>query len=244
MFNTVGQALDLVNALKEKIRDVHKVEIVIAPPFTAIKSIYDSLGDVSVQLAGQDVFWEESGAYTGQISPMMLKEAGCKWVIVGHSERRQLFGETDETVNKKIKAAILIGGLKPIMCVGETLEERESGSTWDVLDRQIEQGLTGLTADQMEKIVMAYEPVWAIGTGKTAAPEQAEEAHGKIRERIAVLFDDTIAQKTRILYGGSVKPGNAGELFRQTNIDGGLIGGASLKSADFVGIISAGVAVG
>ncbi|MGK7344722.1 MAG: triose-phosphate isomerase [Candidatus Nitrospinota bacterium M3_3B_026] len=238
MNNTVGQALDLVEAVKEKTADMHKVEIVVAPPYTAIRPLYDNLENSWIQVAGQNVFWEESGAYTGEVSPMMLKEAGCKWVIIGHSERRTYFGETDETVNRKIKAAFG-AGLKVIACVGETLEQREAGQTFDVLDTQVEGALAGVARKEAEKVIIAYEPVWAIGTGKTATPAQAEEAHEHIRRRIAGLYDGSLAEKMRILYGGSVKPANAAELFRLENIDGGLIGGASLKAGDFTAIVAA-----
>ena len=240
MNNTVSQALTLIEDLKKKSKSLHKVDIVVAPPFTAIKSVYDALDKSSIQVAGQDVFWEESGAYTGEVSPIMLKEAGCKWVIIGHSERRQYFGETDETVNKKAKAALNSGGLKAIICVGETLEEREAGKTFDILEWQVAGALTGLTASDLNKVVLAYEPIWAIGTGKTATPEMAEEAHAHIRGKVESLYDKKTAGKLRILYGGSMKPGNAKELIGCKNIDGGLIGGASLKATDFSAIIKAG----
>lgn len=242
MNNTIGQALDLVEAIKEKTADMHKVEIVVAPPFTAIRPVYDSLENTWIQVAGQDVFWEKSGAYTGEVSPMMLKEAGCKLVIAGHSERRQYFAETDETVNKKAKAAFG-AGLKVIVCVGETLEQREAGQTFSVLDAQVEGALAGVARKDAEKVIIAYEPVWAIGTGKTASPSQAQEAHEHIRRRIASLYDGALAEGMRILYGGSMKPGNASELLGQEDIDGGLIGGASLKAADFTAIVAAAMEV-
>jgi triosephosphate isomerase len=244
MNNTVGQALDLVSGVATKTRNVHKVEIVVAPVFTAIKTVADFLIETGspVQVAAQNVFWEESGAYTGEVSPVMLKEAGCKWVIVGHSERRQYFGETDETVNKRVRAALNLGGLKPIVCVGETLAERESSATEAVLTRQIKGALGGLTTADMEKVVIAYEPVWAIGTGKTATPDMADAAHAHIRSELENLFGGDTAEKTRILYGGSMKPENAAELLAMEHIDGGLIGGASLKVADFVAIIDAALA--
>jgi triosephosphate isomerase len=212
----------------------------VAPPFTAIKSVYDALSSSSIQVGAQDAFWEESGAYTGEVSPMMLKDAGCKWVIIGHSERRQSFGETDETVNRKIKAA-LAAGLKAIACVGETLEEREAGKAFDVLDRQVAGALAGLNKGDMDKIVIAYEPVWAIGTGRTASPEQADEAHAKIRAKVSELYGKKAALTLRVLYGGSMKPANALELLRCENVDGGLIGGASLKTSEFAAIIRAAV---
>lgn len=240
MNNTIEQSVNLVNSLQKETRDIHKVDIMVAPPFTAIKSVYDALSSSSIQVGAQDVFWEESGAYTGEVSPMMLKDAGCKWVIIGHSERRQGFGETDETVNRKIKAA-LAAGLKTIACVGETLEERDAGIAFDVLDRQVAGALAGLSKEDADKVVIAYEPVWAIGTGRTATPEQADEAHAKIRGKVAALFGAKVSEAMRILYGGSMKPGNALELLRCENVDGGLIGGASLKTAEFSAIIRAAV---
>jgi triosephosphate isomerase len=240
MNNTIEQSVSLVTSLQKDMRDIHKVDIMVAPPFTAIKSVYDALSSSSIQVGAQDAFWEESGAYTGEVSPMMLKDAGCKWVIIGHSERRQSFGETDETVNRKIKAA-LAAGLKAIACVGETLEEREAGKAFDVLDRQVAGALAGLNKGDMDKIVIAYEPVWAIGTGRTASPEQADEAHAKIRAKVSELYGKKASEAMRILYGGSMKPANALELLRCENVDGGLIGGASLKTAEFSAIIRAAV---
>ncbi|MDH5637580.1 MAG: triose-phosphate isomerase [Nitrospinota bacterium] len=240
MNNTISQAQDLIAALIKNGGDMHKVEVIVAPPFTALRSVYDILGQSSVHVAAQNLFWEESGAYTGEVSPMMVKEAGCKWVIIGHSERRQIFGETDETVNKRTAAA-LGSELKPIVCIGETLEERDAGQTFDVLHRQLDGGLKGLTEENMAKITIAYEPVWAIGTGKTATPAQAQEAHEKIRAKLSSMFGAGVAEKVRILYGGSMKPANALELLSLPDVDGGLIGGASLKAHDFVDIIKAGI---
>ncbi len=236
---TIGDALLLAGEVARVSGDNHKVDMVLAPPFTAIKPVSDSLDNSLVKVAGQNVFWEESGAFTGEISPGMLKDAGARWVIIGHSERRQYFGETDERVNKKIKAA-LHAGLKVIACVGETLEEREAGKTFDVLDIQVEGALKGINAHELEKLVIAYEPVWAIGTGKSATPVEADDAHKYIREKVSRLYDAEKGGAMRVLYGGSVKPGNALELFQMENIDGGLIGGASLKGDDFNAIIDAG----
>ncbi len=238
MNNSIDQSVSLVKDVVDRVGDVHAVDIIVAPVFTALKSVSDNVGESFVQIAGQDFYWEESGAFTGEISPLMLKDAGCKWVIIGHSERRQFFAETDETVNKKTVCA-LSHGLKPIVCVGETLEERENEETSKVLSRQIRNGLSGIETDHVKDLVIAYEPIWAIGTGKTATPEMAQSAHAHIRAEVADLFGDTIAGGTRILYGGSVKPGNAEELFGMDDIDGGLIGGASLKASDFCAIISA-----
>lgn len=240
MNNTIEQSVSLVNSLQKETRDIHKVDIMVAPPFTAIKSVYDALSNSSIQVGAQDVFWEESGAYTGEVSPMMLKDAGCKWVIIGHSERRQSFGETDDTVNRKIKAA-LAAGLKVIACVGETLGEREAGKAFDVLDRQVTGALAGLGKEDMDKAVIAYEPVWAIGTGRNATPQQADEAHLKIRDKVSALFGQKASEALRIVYGGSMKPANALELLKRENVDGGLIGGASLKTAEFAAIIRAAV---
>jgi triosephosphate isomerase len=243
MNNTISQSMDLISGLIKNGGDMHKVEVVVAPPFTALKAVYDAVGQTSIHLAAQNLHWAENGAYTGEISPMMVKESGCKWAIIGHSERRQLFGETDEMVNLKTAAA-LATGLKPIVCIGETLEEREGGRTWEVLNRQIEGGLKNLTAENMAKVTLAYEPVWAIGTGKTASAAQAEEAHGKIREKLALLFGQAAADKVRVLYGGSVKGSNALELLSLPNVDGALVGGASLKASEFLEIIAAGIKAG
>ncbi|MDH5508913.1 MAG: triose-phosphate isomerase [Nitrospinota bacterium] len=240
MNNTISQAQDLMAALIKNGGDMHKVEVIVAPPFTALRSVYDILGQSSVHIAAQNLFWEESGAYTGEVSPMMVKETGCKWVIIGHSERRQLFGETNDTVNKRTTAALRIG-LKPIVCIGETLEERDSGQTFEVLNRQLEGGLKDLTGENMAKVSIAYEPVWAIGTGKTATSAQAQEAHEKIRAKLASMFPQGVADKVRILYGGSMKPSNALELLSLPDVDGGLVGGASLNAHDFIEIIKAGI---
>ena len=196
----------------------------------------DVLNESNIGLGAQNVFWEDSGAFTGEISAPLLKEIGVQYVIIGHSERRQYFGETDETVNKKIKA-VLAHGLTPIVCVGEVLKERESDQTFDVIQRQCEGAFSGLTAGEMEKIIIAYEPVWAIGTGKTATPAQAQDVHKFIRGLLAELYDEDVAQTVRIQYGGSVKPENSAELMSQPDIDGALVGGASLKADSFIGII-------
>jgi triosephosphate isomerase len=197
--------------------------------------VSEELKGANISVAGQNMYWEESGAYTGEVSPLMLKDIGCTHVIIGHSERRQFFNETDATVNKKVKAA-LKAGLTPIACVGETLEERESGATMEIVGRQIRDGLEDLSPQEMAKIVIAYEPVWAIGTGKTATPQQAEEVHHQIRSIIAQRAD-SVAQNIRILYGGSVKPDNVDELMAQPDIDGALVGGASLQADSFVRIV-------
>jgi triosephosphate isomerase len=236
MNKTVGEALGLVRELKAAISGVKGVEVAIAPPFTALYAIHKELEGSSIRLAAQNLYWEEKGAFTGEVSPLMLKEVGCYYVILGHSERRQLFGETDETVNRRIKAA-LIRDLKVIFCIGETLKEREDGKTFSVIERQVEGGLKGLGDKEMKNMVIAYEPIWAIGTGKTATPEQAEEVHRFIRERLGELYPEEISEETRIQYGGSVIPENIRGLMRQPNIDGALVGGASLKAESFSKIV-------
>lgn len=236
MNKTVGEALDLVRQLKASIFGVEGVEVAVAPPFTALYAVRKEIEGTSIHLAAQNLYWEEKGAFTGEVSSLMLKEAGCRYVIIGHSERRQFFGEMDETVNRKIRAA-LSQGLKVIFCIGETLKEREEGKTFSVMERQVEGGLKNLEVKEMENIVIAYEPVWAIGTGKTATPEQAEEVHRFIRGKIAGLYSRGIAEQLRIQYGGSVTPENIKGLMSQENIDGALVGGASLKAETFSGIV-------
>lgn len=236
MNKTVGEALNLVRELKESLRGIRDIEIAVAPPFTALYPVKKELEDSFIKLAAQNLFWEEQGAFTGEISPLMLKEVGCQYVIIGHSERRQFFGETDETVNRKIKSA-LSNGLKVIFCIGETLMEREEGKTFSVVERQIEGGLKGLGKEEINHLVIAYEPVWAIGTGKTATPQQAEEVHRFIRKKLESLYSEEISQKIRIQYGGSVTPENIKGLMDQENIDGALVGGASLKAETFLKIV-------
>ena len=236
MNKTVGEALDLVRELKTAISGVKAVEVAVAPPFTALYAIRKELEGSSIHLAAQNLYWEEKGAFTGEVSPLMLKEVGCHYVIIGHSERRQFFGETDETVNRRIKAA-LAQGLKMIFCIGETLKEREEGKTFSIIERQLEGGTKGLGDQEMTKMVMAYEPVWAIGTGKTATPEQAEEVHRFIREKLEKLYSREVSEEIRIQYGGSVTPENVKGLMNQPNIDGALVGGASLKAESFSKIV-------
>jgi triosephosphate isomerase len=236
MNKTIGEALDLARDLKAAISGVKGVEIAVAPPFTALHAVRRELEGSSILLAAQNLYWEEKGAFTGEVSPLMLKEVGCHYVIIGHSERRQFFGETDETVNRRIKAA-LPQGLKVIFCIGETLKEREEGKTFSVIGRQMEGGLKGLGDKEMGKMVIAYEPVWAIGTGKTATPEQAEEVHRFIREKLGKLYSRKVSEEIRIQYGGSVTPENIKGLMNQPNIDGALVGGASLKAESFSKIV-------
>lgn len=232
----VEEARALVEDLKARVKDAAGVEVVVCPPFISLTAVHEVMKGSNIGLGAQNVYWEEKGAFTGEISAPMLTSAGCAYVIIGHSERRTYFGETDATVNKRIFAA-LAEGLIPIVCVGETLEEREQEQTFDVIRRQVQEGLAGLSADQMASIVLAYEPVWAIGTGKTASPEQAQEVHAFIRNLLKDLFGDATAEATRIQYGGSVKPDNVSELMGQPDIDGALVGGASLKAESFEKIV-------
>jgi len=236
MNKTVAEAIDLVKQLKASLSGVEGVEVAVAPPFTALFVVRKELEGSSIQLAAQNLFWEEKGAFTGEIAPPMLKEVGCHYVILGHSERRQFFGETDETVNRKVRAT-LSQGLKVIFCIGETLKEREEGRTFAVIERQVPGGLKDIPKEEMKNIVIAYEPVWAIGTGKTATPEQAEEVHGFIRKKLVQLYSKEIAESVRIQYGGSVTPENVKGLMGKENIDGALVGGASLKSETFSKIV-------
>ena len=233
---TVAEAVNLIEAIKEKAADIQGVDIVVCPPFTALQAAKAALAGSSVDLGAQNMHWEKSGAFTGEVSAEMLREVGCHYVILGHSERRQSVKETDEQVNRKAKAA-LAGGLRPIVCVGELLEERESGRTEAVVSAQVRGSLAGLSASDLLKTVVAYEPVWAIGTGRTATPAQAQEVHALIRSLLKKLADEHVAQSVRIQYGGSVKPSNAKELFGQKDIDGGLIGGASLEAGSFLDIV-------
>lgn len=235
LFKTIAESVALVNELKPLVTNASGVEIVVAPVFTALSRVSDAIGGANVKLAAQDCFWEEEGAFTGEVAPKLLKDAGCSHVIIGHSERRQYFGETDQTVNKKVKAAIA-AGLNAMVCVGETLDERESEQTFSVIEKQIQGGLAGLAAHDFSRIVIAYEPVWAIGTGKTASDAQAQEVHAFIRQLVARLFGQPVADAVRILYGGSVKPDNVKGLMAQPDIDGALVGGASLKAESFAAI--------
>ena len=236
MNKTVEESLDLVKQLKASLSGIEEVEVAVAPPFTALHVVESELKDSSIRLAAQNVFWEEKGAYTGEISPVMLKDLGCHYVIIGHSERRQHFGETDETVNRRIKASIS-KGLKVIFCVGETLDEREGSRTFSVIGRQVEGGLKDLGEEEINGLVIAYEPVWAIGTGKTATPQQAEEVHQFIRRKLEGLYSKEVSERIRILYGGSVTPENIKGLMKEEDIDGALVGGASLKADTFSRIV-------
>lgn len=236
MYKTVAEAVELAEGLKRELRNEDSVEVVVCPPFTAIFKIAEALKGSNIKYGAQDLFWEEEGAYTGEVSPKMLKDLGCQFCIVGHSERRTYFDETNDTVNKKVKAALKYG-ITPIMCVGERLEERDSGKTFDVVKNHIEGGLNGLVKDDVLKIVIAYEPVWAIGTGRNATPEQAQEVHKYIRGLLKNSYGEEISSKVRIQYGGSVKPDNIRGIMNGEDVDGALVGGASLKLKDFVEIV-------
>jgi triosephosphate isomerase len=230
------EARELASAIVDGSKDVRDREILLAPPYTALDVVRDALGSSSVALGAQDVYWEDAGAFTGEVSAPMLADAGCSHVIIGHSERRQHFGDTDYTVARKVAAAAK-AGLSPVVCVGETLEQREDGATMRVIERQVTGGLCELPADAFGRLVVAYEPVWAIGTGRTATPAQAEEVHAYIRELLRTVTNPATAERTRILYGGSVKPDNVDELMACPNVDGALVGGASLKAKDFLRIV-------
>jgi triosephosphate isomerase len=236
LYKTSSEAVELVSNIIPLVKNVSDVEIIVAPAFTVLDIVKRSLADSSLQLAGQDCYWEEEGAYTGEVSPKMLKDVGCSYVLIGHSERRQYFNETDVNVNKKIRAAIS-GGLTAIFCIGETIEERETGMTFKVLEKQVETGLYGIAASSINNLIIAYEPIWAIGTGKTATENQAQEVHKFIRGILSKLYGQSVADGTSILYGGSVKPENIKGLMSQPDIDGALVGGASLKADSFASIV-------
>ena len=236
MFKTVQESVVFVKELRGLVKDITDVEIVVAPPFTAIYPVAEAARNTNIGVAAQDLHWEREGAFTGEVCAPMLKEAGAEYAIVGHSERRRHFHETDALVNRKIVAA-LSAELTPIVCVGETLEEREGGDTLAVLDRQVKHGLDRLTGEQVGELVVAYEPVWAIGTGRNATAAQAEDAHAHIRKRIRQWFGGDAADRCHVIYGGSVKPDNIRELIAEPDVDGALVGGASLDVQSFAGII-------
>lgn len=237
MYKTTQEAKALVEGLASRVGKLTDREVVVCPPFTSLAVAAESIKGSNLKLGAQNMYWEDKGAFTGEIAPGMLKDAGCVYVIIGHSERRQYFGETDGTVNKKTKKAFQ-SGLLPIVCIGETLAEREGNKTFQVLERQVREGMSGLSNEEANKIVVAYEPVWAIGTGKTATPQQAEEAHKFIRQKLGEIYSPSIAEEIRILYGGSVKPDNCKELMGLANIDGALVGGASLEVESFSKIVN------
>ncbi|MBI3047751.1 MAG: triose-phosphate isomerase [Acidobacteria bacterium] len=239
MYKTVAETVKYVKEFRALVKDVDGVEIVVAPPFTAVRAAAEAARNSNVGIAAQDLHWEREGAFTGEVSGAMIREAGAEYVIVGHSERRTLFGESDASVNRKIAAACA-AGLCPIVCIGETFDQRERQETFDVLDRQIKQGLDGLTSDRMAQLVVAYEPVWAIGTGRNATPEQAAEAHAHIRRRLRQWFGPDAAELCHVIYGGSVKPDNITSLMSQPEVDGALVGGASLDVRSFLEIVTKG----
>jgi triosephosphate isomerase len=236
MYKTSAEAVETANRLTQLVGDRTDIDIMIAPAFTALEPVARAIDGSRVELGAQNLFWEKEGAFTGEVSAAMLKAAGCRYVIIGHSERRRYFGETDETVKKKIAAA-LSAGLKPILCVGETEAQREADQTFSVLDKQIKMGLKDFSADDLGTLIIAYEPVWAIGTGKTATKEQAQEVHRYIRSLIAEAVGKDLSGSIRILYGGSVKPANIAELMAMPDIDGALVGGASLSADSFSQIV-------
>jgi triosephosphate isomerase len=238
LYKTIPEALEFVRAFKPLVVASTHCEIVIAPVFTALKPVSDRLEGSNVGVGAQDVAAEPGpGPFTGEVSAAMVKDAGAQWAIVGHSERRQYYGETDDSVNLKIRSA-LDADLSPIVCVGERLEERDAGRAEQVVDAQLTRGTRNLTESDASRIIIAYEPVWAIGTGRTASPETAQQMHAFIRSRVGILFGDRVAAGVRILYGGSVKPDNVGELMNQVDIDGGLVGGASLEADSFARIVN------
>lgn len=238
MNTTRDEAIALARSVAEGFQTADRVDVAVCPPSVYLEAVGKAIEGTPVELGAQNMYHESFGAYTGEISGPMLADIGCRFVILGHSERRQYFQETDDAINRKVKAALKIG-LVPILCLGETLDQRQAGQTQDVVRRQFDGSTADLISDQMEQVVIAYEPVWAIGTGVTATKEQAEEVHADLRKMIQGRYNSQVAESVRILYGGSVKPGNAAELLSQPNIDGALVGGASLKAADFLAIISA-----
>lgn len=236
MNKTVSESQALAEDIRRELAECSEVEVVLCPPFTSLQSVADVVGDTAIKFGAQNMHWESSGAYTGEVSAMMLRSLYCHFVILGHSERRSCFGETDAIVNKKAKAA-LAATLTPIVCVGETIEERQAGKHMEVVHAQVQGSLSGIAPADLKRGVVAYEPVWAIGTGLTASPEQAQEMHAFIRSVLAEMAGDDVAQTVRIQYGGSMKPSNAAELLAKHDIDGGLIGGASLEAKSFIELV-------
>jgi triosephosphate isomerase len=235
MHGTLRESADLAGGLRRQLEGLEGVEVVVCPPFPFLHTVREALDGSKISLGAQDCHWEAKGAFTGEVSPVMLKEAGCRYVVLGHSERRHIMGESNDQINRKVRAA-LAHGLIPILCVGELLEERNMGVTHEVIERHVTKGLAGLSAADASGVVVAYEPVWAIGTGKTATPRQASEVHHFARKLVSKMFGDATAQNVRILYGGSVKPENIRDLMSQEDVDGALVGGASLEAHSFVNI--------
>ncbi len=235
---TPSEAIEMLKEMIPLVEEIRSVDIVIVPPFTALSSTIQTVKNTNIMVGAQNMYYEEKGAFTGEVSPIFLKELGCKYVILGHSERRDIFNESDDLINKKLKKA-LKSDLNPIVCIGEHLEEREAGRTKNVIENQFNLTFKDLKSEEFGRVIIAYEPIWAIGTGKTATPEQAEEIHIFIRELIANVYGKNTAETVRIQYGGSIKPINAKEIFDKENIDGGLVGGASLQSKSLYEIIKA-----
>ena len=235
---TPSEAIEMLEELISLVKKIDSVDIVIVPPFTVLFSAIQTVKNTNIMVGAQNMYYEEKGAFTGEVSPIFLKELGCKYVILGHSERRDIFNESDDLINKKLKKA-LKSDLNPIVCIGEHLEEREAGRTKNVIENQFNLTFKDLKSEEFSRVIIAYEPIWAIGTGKTATPEQAEEIHIFIRELIASIYGKNTAETVRIQYGGSIKPTNAKEIFKKENIDGGLVGGASLQSKSLYEIIKA-----
>ena len=236
MFKTIPEAVNLMNIIKAGAHKATDSDVVVCPPFTALAAISEAIRDSKIELGAQDMCHETEGAFTGEISPLMLKDVGCRYVIIGHSERRQYFKETNELVNKKTMAALKYN-LVPIVCVGETLEEREARKAFEVVKKQFDESFKNLKAGDIERVVIAYEPVWAIGTGRTATPEQAEQMHSYIRRLLNEQYGEQTGEKVKILYGGSVKPDNIAQLMAKPNVDGALVGGASIKAESFIQIV-------
>ncbi len=236
MHNNTSETSELLNAIKQNFKNINEAEVLVAPSFTSLQTASKILEGTQILIASQDCHYEDTGAFTSAVSPVQVKEFASH-VILGHSERRSVFGDTDDTINKKLKS-VLLHQLKPILCIGETLEQRESGKTLEVLKGQLDGGLAGLQAQDLETLIIAYEPVWAIGTGKTASPQQAQETHEQVRTHLATMFGQDFADKTQILYGGSVNPENVDNLMAQPDIDGALVGGKSLDAESFLRIIN------
>ncbi len=241
MFKTVHESVVHVKELRSLVRDLRGVDIVVAPPTTALHAVAEAARNSNVAVAGQNCHWERAGAFTGEVSAEMVREAGAEYVVLGHSERRTLFGDTDQSVNLKMRAAHA-AGLVPIVCIGESLGQRDAHQTLQVVDQQLQRGLDGAASDQVAAMIVAYEPVWAIGTGRNATPEQAGEVHAHIRVRLRSWFGADAAERCRVIYGGSVKPGNIAALLALPDVDGALVGGSSLDVADFGTIVAAGAA--
>ena len=236
MFKTIPEAINLINIIKAGIHKATDCDVVVCPPFTALAAISDEIQDTKIDLGAQDMYSETEGAFTGEVSPLMLKDVGCRYVILGHSERRQYFKETDELINKKVTAALKYS-LVPVLCLGETLEEREARKAFEIVKQQFDRSLKNLKAEEIERVIIAYEPVWAIGTGRTATPEQAEQMHSYIRRLLNEHYGESVGERVKILYGGSVKPDNTAQLMGKPNVDGALVGGASIKAEAFIQIV-------